>query len=69
VTDLLANAERPPDERPRPIAPLLPDLVPDERPWLGPAGAEAARWRERALRAETHVLRLEQALARHRFRP
>jgi hypothetical protein len=30
--DLLANAERPADERPRPIAPVLPDREPPPPP-------------------------------------
>ncbi|MGH7294137.1 MAG: hypothetical protein ACRELB_04360, partial [Polyangiaceae bacterium] len=66
MSDLLANAERAPTERPAPTI--------DESPsaggyWLGGAGADVSRWRERALRAEQLVERLQLALVRWRPRP
>lgn len=49
----LTNAELPVGDRPPRIAPPLPDVVPTERPWHGPAGADAEHWRKRALAAES----------------
>lgn len=34
------------------VAPPVPDLIPEERPWTGSAHAELERWRRRALAAE-----------------
>lgn len=54
----LANCERPRGDRPAPTAPLVPDLVPVERPWLGSATGEVLRWKRRALAAEAELARL-----------
>jgi hypothetical protein len=62
TADTLANVERPEAERPRPDAPLLPDLVPIEEIWHGSVGERIDRWRERALRAEREVERLRAEL-------
>jgi hypothetical protein len=67
--DLLANVERAEHDRPRAVAPVTPDLVPDERPWVGSVHSEVEHWRQRALAAEDHVARLQRALARYRVRP
>ena len=49
----LTNAER--ADRPVAIAPMLPDIIPPEQPWHGPAGADTAEWKRRALAAESQV--------------
>lgn len=69
--DLLANVERDPEQRPRPVVPVVPDLEPPEGfgYWHGAAGADAAYWRRRALAAEALVAGLRRALARYRVRP
>ena len=66
MTDLLANVERHDGDRPAAALPLVPDLVPDERPWHGGAVAEVERWRGRALAAEAVVAELQQRLRRYR---
>jgi hypothetical protein len=57
--DLLANAERPPSERPAP-SPEGVDAMPGY--WHGSAGGEVARWRDRALRAENRLAALRRLL-------
>jgi len=69
VADLLANIERPEDERPRRVEPPLPDIESSARPWLGSVHAHLEHWRQRAPRAEALVERLARQLARYRFRP
>ena len=64
AVDLLANAERPADERPRPIPPLLPDVhSPDALP-PGPVMLELRRWRIRALAAEAELAVLRRSRLR-----
>ena len=67
--DLLSNVEREPGDRPPRVDPVVPDLIPEERPWHGPASLHAAYWRERAERAEAAVERLARALSRYRVVP
>jgi hypothetical protein len=67
--DTRANVERPEHERPRAELPIVPDLVPEERPWHGSATSEVEHWRGRALAAEAIVERLRRDLARYRVRP
>ena len=67
--DLLAHVERPVEQRPVRIAPLLPDLESTAPYWHGPAGADAHRWRVRAESAEKLVDELRRALGRYRIRP
>jgi hypothetical protein len=62
AVDLLANVEREPEHRPRPIAPLLPDVdSPDALP-CGAVMLEIRRWRLRALAAEAELLALRHAM-------
>jgi hypothetical protein len=57
-SDLLANAERPPSDRPSPV----PEEPTPAGYWHGSAHDEIERWRDRALRAEAMVERLHAAL-------
>ena len=60
--DTLANVERAEAERPRAVAPVVPDLVPEERPWAGGAVALVEHWRSRALAAERNLAALRAAV-------
>jgi len=64
-TDLLANIERAPEQRPA----ASPERVdPHAGYWLGSAGGLAEAWRARALAAEREVEWLRKALARRGVR-
>jgi hypothetical protein len=66
TTDLLANAERVPDERPIPSAKgelRAPGC------WTGSASSLVQHWRDRAVRAEAIVERLTFEISALRYRP
>ena len=56
-SDLLANVERPPDERP---APAIERLDPHPGYWPGSATGHAAYWQGRALAAEAALERMRE---------